>query len=193
MGVPLFIASLPLLGFFSLWIKLVSPGPALFSQKRVGLGGKPINVLKLRTMYVDAENRLAKHLQENAEARAEWKKYFKLKNDPRILPGVGHVLRKTSLDELPQLWNVIKGQMSLVGPRPLPAYHEAQFRRDFCALRRGVMPGLTGMWQVCCRSEGGLEMQQRYDTYYLRNWSMWLDIHLLARTVWAVLSRNGAY
>jgi lipopolysaccharide/colanic/teichoic acid biosynthesis glycosyltransferase len=101
-------------------------------------------------------------------------------------------LRRFSVDELPQLWNVVKGEMSLVGPRPFPEYHLRQFQPEFRDLRRRVRPGVTGMWQVMVRSNGGIEEQQLYDTYYIRNWSIWLDVWILFRTGWAVLTGRGA-
>jgi Undecaprenyl-phosphate galactose phosphotransferase WbaP len=187
------LLSLPLLAIAIAWIKCVSPGNALFSQERGGEGGAVIRIYKLRTMRPNAEAILDSHLQHNPEARLEWKRHFKLKNDPRLLPVVGHLLRRTSLDELPQLWNVIKGDMSLVGPRPFPDYHLQCFPSDFRSLRARVQPGLTGLWQVTARSDGDLGVQQALDTYYIRNWSPWLDLHILARTVRAVLFGKGAY
>jgi lipopolysaccharide/colanic/teichoic acid biosynthesis glycosyltransferase len=109
------------------------------------------------------------------------------------MKGVGKILRKTSLDELPQLWNVLRGEMSLVGPRPFPHYHLEQFSDDFRTLRRSVFPGMTGLWQIDARSDGNLGMQESLDTYYIRNWSIWLDLSLLFRTVKVVLSGKGAY
>jgi len=193
LGIPLTLLALPVVGLAALWIKRVSPGPAFFTQEREGYQGRVIRVYKLRTMYPDAEARLRRYLEENPQAREEWERYFKLKEDPRVLPGVGHLLRRTSLDELPQLFNVLKGEMSLVGPRPFPRYHLEKFNPGFRELRRSVLPGLTGLWQVSARSEGDLEVQEALDTYYIRNWSIWLDLYILARTVWVVLTRKGAY
>lgn len=179
-----------LLGFL---IKLISPGPAFYSQDREGLNGRRIRVWKLRTMVPDAEAKLRTYLEQNPAARGEWEQFFKLKNDPRIVPWVGHFLRRFSLDELPQLWNIVKDEMSLVGPRPFPDYHLDRFPASFRALRRRVPPGLSGLWQVSARSDGDLAVQEELDTYYIRNWSLWLDIYLLARTVTAVLFGKGAY
>lgn len=193
LAVPLFALSLPIIGFLALWVKRVSPGPAFYSQEREGYQGKSIRVWKIRTMYLDAEERLQEFLQKNPEARNEWERFFKLKNDPRVIPGVGYFLRRTSLDELPQLWNVIKGEMSLVGPRPFPRYHLEKFSSEFRLLRRSVLPGITGLWQVAARSEGDLGVQEFLDSYYIRNWSLWLDIYILARTLWVVIAGRGAY
>ena len=115
------------------------------------------------------------------------------KDDPRILKGVGNFLRKSSLDELPQLWNVLRGEMSLGGPRPFPHYHLEQFEGDFRRMRRRVLPGMTGLWQVSARSDGDLAVQAKLDTYYILNWSIWLDLSLLCHTFQAVVSRKGAY
>jgi len=183
----------PLVALAALLIKRVNPGPAFYEQEREGEGGSTIHVHKLRTMYVDADALLREHLDRNPGAREEWRQHFKLKNDPRVLPVVGSLLRRTSLDELPQLWNVLRGEMSLVGPRPFPFYHLDQFDAEFRRLRGQVPPGLTGLWQVEARSEGNLAVQEKLDTYYIRNWSLWLDAYILARTVKAVLARSGAY
>ncbi len=194
LGFHLFVASLPLLAVFAVWIKIVSPdGPILFRQPRVGFGGKTIGVWKLRTMYPDADDRLQACLEADPEKFEQWKHYCKLKDDPRVLPGVGRLLRRTSLDELPQLWNVLVGEMSLVGPRPFPHYHLARFSPQFRTIRRSVLPGLTGLWQVSGRSESDVSVQEVMDTYYIRNWSPWLDVYLLARTIGAVIQGRGAY
>jgi lipopolysaccharide/colanic/teichoic acid biosynthesis glycosyltransferase len=144
-------------------------------------------------MYPDAEIILQNYLKRNPDAKHEWQQFFKLKNDPRILPGIGLFLRKASLDELPQFWNVLRGEMSLVGPRPFPHYHLECFSSDFRKMRRSVLPGITGLWQVSGRSDGDLTIQENLDSYYIRNWSIWMDLYLLARTVLVVFSGKGAY
>ena len=182
----------PLLGIAALWIKRVSPGRAFYRQERQGLNGKSIRVWKLRTMYQDAERMLLRVLDANPGVRNEWDRFCKLKDDPRVLPGIGRFLRRTSLDELPQLWNIFKGDMSLVGPRPFPRYHNDRFAQEFRSLRMQVMPGLTGLWQVSERTAADLDVQASLDSYYIRNWSLWLDLYILARTVRTVLAREGA-
>jgi lipopolysaccharide/colanic/teichoic acid biosynthesis glycosyltransferase len=147
---------------------------------------------KLRTMYGDAEARLVEHLHRDARAREEWEREFKLTGDPRVLPGIGTLLRRWSLDECPQLWNVLRGEMSLVGPRALPAYHLQAFGPAFRARRQRVRPGMTGMWQVMSRGTGAVRTQEALDGYYISNWSIWMDIFLLAKTVQAVMSGRGA-
>jgi Undecaprenyl-phosphate galactose phosphotransferase WbaP len=192
-AIPLIILLSPLLLLLAAWIRLLSPGNPFYGQEREGLDGRRIRIWKLRTMYIDAGKRLEKLLERDPGARAEWQQYFKLKNDPRILPVVGRFLRKFSLDELPQLWNVIVGEMSVVGPRPFPSYHLEAFDEKFRALRHRVLPGVTGLWQVTARSDGDLGVQERLDTYYIRNWSVWLDLYLMARTFWVVVRGQGAY
>jgi Undecaprenyl-phosphate galactose phosphotransferase WbaP len=193
LGFPLFVLSLPILLLFAVWTMLVSPGNPFYCQVREGRGGRKFKVWKLRTMFLHADQLLHEYLDKNPQAKQEWNQFFKLKKDPRILPVVGELLRKTSLDELPQLWNVLRGEMSLVGPRPFPHYHLEQFDESFREIRRSVMPGMTGMWQVNARSDGNLDVQEALDSYYIRNWSFWLDVSLLARTVSVVLSGKGAY
>lgn len=187
------ILALPVAACAALWIKFASGGSVLYSQEREGEGGRSLRILKLRTMHADAEALLMRVLSTSPQVRTEWTRHFKLRKDPRILPGVGRFLRRTSLDELPQLWSVLKGEMSLVGPRPFPRYHLEGFGPRFRALRNRVKPGLTGLWQVSDRADGDLEVQEALDTYYIRNWSLWLDLYILARTVRAVLFPKGAY
>jgi Undecaprenyl-phosphate galactose phosphotransferase WbaP len=190
---PVLILSVPLIAACALFVKMVSPGPVLFQQLREGADGEPISVLKLRTMFPDSERLLEEYLDKNPEERLNWIRFYKLRRDPRMLPGIGWFLRRSSLDELPQLWNILRGEMSLVGPRPFPYYHLDGFTQDFRQLRSSVVPGLTGLWQVSERSEGDLEVQEAQDTYYIRNWSLWLDLYILVRTVGTVLLGRGAY
>jgi Undecaprenyl-phosphate galactose phosphotransferase WbaP len=191
-GAGLLLAAPVLIGV-AVWIRRVSPGNPFYLQEREGRGGRTLRILKLRTMFPDAETLLKQHLASDASARLEWDRFCKLKRDPRILPGVGQFLRRTSLDELPQLWNIFKGDMSLVGPRPFPGYHNSRFDPEFRSLRTRVTPGLTGLWQVSARSDGDIRVQTALDSYYIRNWSLWLDLYILIRTIRAVLACNGAY
>ena len=190
---PLFVLSLPVMFVAALWICISSPGPMFYRQMREGMNGRRIAVWKLRTMYQDGDRLLEEWLEGHPEDREQWRRYFKLRHDPRVLPVIGPLLRRTSLDELPQLWSVLRGEMSLVGPRPLPDYHLEQFADEFRTLRTRVLPGLTGLWQVSARSDGDVSVQEALDTYYIRNWSPWLDLYILARTVTAVLLARGAY
>ena len=192
-ALPLFVASLPVMAIAAAWIKIATRGPVFYRQIREGHEGSRVAVWKLRTMYADGDRILEKWFAEHPEDRAEWLRCFKLRQDPRVLPIIGKFLRRTSLDELPQLWSILKGEMSLVGPRPFPDYHLEQFSPDFRALRTRVLPGLTGLWQVTARSDGDTKVQEALDTFYIRNWSPWLDLYILARTVTAVLLARGAY
>jgi Undecaprenyl-phosphate galactose phosphotransferase WbaP len=191
-AIPIALLVWPIIVALAFAIKLVDPGPAIYVQERVGRNSTKLRTLKLRTMYTDAEQRLEEHLCRDPQARAEWQRFFKLAHDPRVLPIIGNFMRHASLDELPQLWNVIRGDMSLVGPRPFPAYHMNSFDYEFRIIRVSVQPGITGMWQVSSRSNGDLQVQRAQDLFYIRNWSIWLDIYILLQTVIVVLTGRGA-
>lgn len=163
-----------------------------FLQERVGRDGSVFRTWKFRTMVPDADRALESALNADPALKAEWNANFKLKKDPRITK-VGAFLRKTSLDEIPQLFNVLTGTMSLVGPRPLPDYHDREVDLRVQHLRRRVRPGMTGLWQVSGRSDIGTDGMEQYDSYYVRNWSIWLDIVILTRTLRAVMRSAGAY
>jgi Undecaprenyl-phosphate galactose phosphotransferase WbaP len=181
----------PILLAITLLIKLDSPGPALFVQKRPGRNGDMFRIFKFRTMYSDAEQRFEQLVFGNPLLAGEFERHGKLRDDPRVTR-VGKWLRKLSLDELPQLWNVLKGDMSLVGPRPYLVSQVAQIKGSGMVIPQ-VAPGITGLWQVSGRSEITFEQRVDLDAYYVRNWSTWLDFVLLARTVRCVLLRRGAY
>lgn len=181
---------LPLLLVLCMLVRLESGGPVFYADKRMGRNGKPFSCLKFRTMIPDAEDALRTILEKNPELRAEYARYHKLREDPRITR-IGRFLRKTSLDELPQLWNVLRGEMSLVGPRPyLPRESEDIGITQSDILR--VYPGMTGPWQVSGRSNTSFEERVRTDAHYVRDWSVWLDLVLLARTVKTLVSDRSA-
>lgn len=185
------ILALPFLVLLAVAMQIDSPGPLLFRHRRIGLGGKTFPCLKFRTMHVNAAEMLREHLATNAAARAEWQAEFKLRNDPRITR-LGRIVRKLSLDELPQLLNVIAGDMSLVGPRPIIAdevERYGQFFDDYCSVR----PGLTGIWQISGRNDISYSQRVALDCYYARNKSVWMDLGVLFGTVPAVLRARGSY
>jgi Undecaprenyl-phosphate galactose phosphotransferase WbaP len=181
----------PLLAWIAWRIRREDGGPVLFRQERVGRGGKRFLCLKFRSMVPDAEPRLHRYLLEHPEIAAEYQRNFKLRDDPRVTP-IGRFLRRTSLDELPQLFNVLRGEMSLVGPRPLLP-RELERYGDNIALYTQVNPGITGLWQVSGRSETSFADRSNLDAWYLRNWTLWYDIVILLRTVRVVFRREGAY
>ncbi len=187
-----FIILLPLFLIIGVLIKLTSKGPVFFKHKRIGKNGKEIFVYKFRTMYQDAEQRLKKLLNQNPEIRKEWEKNFKLKNDPRVT-FIGKILRITSIDELPQIINVLKGEMSLVGPRPVIKEEIDKYYREFKHYYYSVAPGITGLWQISGRSNTSYDFRVQTDVWYVQNWSIWLDIMILFRTLGVVLRREGAY
>ena len=186
-GSLLLLFSLPLMGFIALAIKLDSPGPVLFRQQRVGEGGRLFEMLKFRSMVADAEARQDEVITYTADGQV----IHKQQDDPRITP-VGRILRRTSLDELPQLVNVLKGEMSLVGPRPempwLVERYEPWQRKRF-----EVPQGITGWWQVNGRSDKPMHLHTEEDLYYIKHYSLLLDVQILWKTLWAVLRRKGAY
>lgn len=185
------ICLLPFFVIISIWIYKDSPGPIIFKHKRVGKGGKEFPCYKFRSMCVDSKEKLAELLEKSPEARAEWEKDFKLKDDPRITSS-GAFLRKTSLDELPQLFNVLKGEMSIVGPRPIVRDEEPKYGK-FITDYYMVLPGITGLWQTSGRSDIDYDERVQMDSWYVRNWNVWFDIVLIWRTVKVVLGGKGAY
>ena len=185
------ILILPILGIIAILIYLDSPGPIVFGHKRVGQGGKSFSCYKFRSMVPNAQEALEQYLKDNPAAREEWERDFKLKDDPRVTR-IGKFLRKTSLDELPQLWNVLVGDMSLVGPRPIvrdEIVKYGDYINDFYL----VPPGITGVWQVSGRSDTTYEERVLMDSWYVHNWSVWIDIVYLLKTVLAVVKSKGAY
>jgi exopolysaccharide biosynthesis polyprenyl glycosylphosphotransferase len=177
----------PLLVTVAMLIKLTSPGPVFFRQKRVGADEKVFTCYKFRSMYQDAERR-----QAELEARNEaGSVIFKVKNDPRITP-VGRFIRRWSIDELPQLINVFTGEMSLIGPRPLPV-RDFELMSEQDKQRLGTVPGITGFWQISGRSDLSFEEMLRLDLYYIENWSLLLDAKILLKTLMVVLRHDGAY
>ena len=183
---------LPLVAALAVWVWLGDRGDPFYGQRRVGADGAPFVALKLRTMVPDADAVLERALAADPALRAEWEQHFKLERDPRVT-AAGRLLRRTSLDELPQFVNVLRGEMSLVGPRPLPAYHHEELSERVRSLRERVRPGITGLWQVSGRSDAGNVGMERWDPYYVRNWSPWLDAVILVRTVRVVARGSGAY
>ncbi|WP_314154069.1 undecaprenyl-phosphate galactose phosphotransferase WbaP [Rouxiella badensis] len=166
-------------------------GPAIYGHERIGKGGVPFKCLKFRSMAINSKELLAELLETDPEARAEWEETFKLKNDPRVTK-IGGLLRRTSLDELPQLFNVLKGEMSLVGPRPI-IHAELDRYRDQVDYYLLSKPGMTGLWQVSGRSDVDYETRVYFDAWYVKNWSMWNDIAILFKTIGVVFKRDGAY
>ncbi len=172
-------------------IRATSPGPIFFSHRRIRGHGRFFSMWKFRTMCVNSSEVLETYLAANPQARAEWRKTHKLKHDPRVTP-VGEFLRRTSLDELPQLWNVVTGTMSLVGPRPIVAAEVekyGEFFADYCL----VKPGVTGLWQVSGRSQVSYPERVQLDRHYAHNWTLLADVKILCRTFSSVVNQDGAY
>lgn len=185
------IVILPLVLVLALLIRLDSKGPVFYKQRRIGRGGQEIYVHKFRTMVPNADEILKDYLARNPEMAREWEEDHKLRHDPRVTK-IGHFLRKTSLDELPQLYDVVRGTMSLVGPRPIVEDERAKYGSVFNDYIR-VRPGITGLWQISGRNDTSYSRRVDYDFYYVSNWNVWLDIWILVRTVPVVLFGRGAY
>jgi Undecaprenyl-phosphate galactose phosphotransferase WbaP len=182
---------LPVLLVIALLIKITSPGPVLYGQTRIGQNSRRFKAWKFRSMVIDSEERLKKLLDSDPEIRAEWDANYKLKDDPRITK-VGKILRKLSFDEFPQLLNVLKGEMSLVGPRPIIDAEVEKYGEDFKRIF-SVKPGMTGLWQISGRSDTDYGERVAYDTYYMQSWSIWLDLWILYKTFGVVVRGKGAY
>ncbi|WP_162408869.1 sugar transferase [Acuticoccus sediminis] len=185
------VACAPLVAGAAIATKVLDPGPVFFAHERVGRDGRRFRCLKLRSMSVNGEGILAEHLANDQEAAAEWAETQKLRDDPRVSRW-GRFLRKTSIDELPQLFNVLRGDMSIVGPRPVTEAELDRYRNQRRAYL-SVRPGLTGPWQVSGRSSIGFQRRVALDTHYVKTWSLMKDIRLMAQTIPAVLGSRGSY
>jgi Undecaprenyl-phosphate galactose phosphotransferase WbaP len=188
LGLPVALLTVFLLGIL---VKFDSPGPIFYGHRRIGRNNSTFRAWKLRTMQLNSDEVLRDALASDPALRNEWYQTRKLRRDPRVTR-IGRILRRTSFDELPQLWNVLRGDMSLVGPRPIVEEEVPIYGGHFPLYCR-VAPGITGLWQVSGRNTVGVVDRVRLDAYYVRNWSPWLDLHILARTVRAVVAGNGAY
>jgi len=173
-------------------VKLSSPGPIFYAHSRVGCRGKSFGCLKFRTMYKDADARLQPLLASDPSLMQEWRTYFKLKVDPRVTP-IGKFLRKSSLDELPQIWNVFKGDMSIVGPRPLTEHEVVHYLKDKASQILSVRPGLTTLWITKGRNRLSLEERVALEAYYVENRTFWLDCKLIIQTAFLMIFPKGAY
>jgi Undecaprenyl-phosphate galactose phosphotransferase WbaP len=185
------ILLLPLLFYIAVAVKMSSRGPVLYANDRIGRGGRRFRMWKFRSMFTDGDAVLEDYLDAHPDYREEWETTQKLRTDPRITR-IGRFIRKTSLDELPQLWNVLRGDMSIVGPRPILLNEEAKYG-EYYGLYTMVSPGITGMWQVCGRGNTSYDERLQLVAYYVRNWSLWLDLYLLMKTARIVLFGRGAY
>ncbi len=190
-SLPLMVFLFPFIAVIAFIIKMDSRGPAFWVEERIGRDGNKFRCIKFRSMYTNAADILRKTLAENKKLALEWKTYFKLKNDPRVTP-VGRFIRKYSLDELPQIFNIVGGDMSLVGPRPYLPREKKDIGNYFGTITE-VNPGLSGLWQVSGRNKKSFSERLVLDAWYIQNWSLWLDIVILIKTVKVVLKREGAY
>jgi Undecaprenyl-phosphate galactose phosphotransferase WbaP len=181
----------PLFLVLAIAIKLTSPGDIFYGHKRIGRGNSRFKAWKFRTMVTGADEMIQKYLAEHPEYRKEWEKDHKLRDDPRVTK-LGKFMRKWSIDELPQIWNVFRGEMSIVGPRPIVDAEISKYGKHFETFCT-VLPGLTGLWQVCGRNDTTYEERIQLDLYYIHHWSPWLDLYLLGKTIKTVLFTKGAY
>ena len=191
LSITLFMLFLPIILILYIVVYISTKGDPVYKQKRIGKDGKAFHIYKFRTMRVDADKMLEEMLENDPELKAEWQREFKLKDDPRITR-VGKFLRRTSLDELPQLYNVFQGKMSLVGPRPIIADEVPKYG-EYIKYFTAVKPGITGLWQVSGRNDISYDERVRLDVWYVRNWSLELDIMILVKTAAIVLMRKGSY
>jgi Undecaprenyl-phosphate galactose phosphotransferase WbaP len=191
LAIVLGVVIVPLLALIAVLIRTTSPGPVFYSQERIGWHGRRFRAWKFRSMRRDADEVLQQYLAEHPELLAEWQANHKLKHDPRIT-WVGRWLRLTSLDELPQIWNVLCGEMSLIGPRPIVEAEIEKYGHQYEHYIQ-VVPGITGLWQISGRNNTTYDERVNYDAYYVRNWSLWLDLYILACTARVVLLGEGAY
>ena len=185
-----FVFALPLFAVVPLLIKLTSKGPVFYRQERLGTQGRPFRIWKFRTMYADADRRLKALLDSDPALKAEFDENFKLKDDPRVTP-LGRLLRKTSLDEIPQIFNVFAGEMAFIGPRPIVAKEVRYYGADYETFSR-IRPGVTGLWQCSGRSDTGYDRRVALDIYYALNWSPWMDFWICVRTFFSVVLMKGA-
>ena len=181
----------PVMAILALLVVIDSPGGAFYRHTRLGRNGRRISVLKFRSMYSNSAEMLARLLETDPDAKAEWERNYKLKNDPRI-PRMGAFLRRTSLDELPQIWNVIRGEMSLIGPRPIIDGEVEKYGHHY-KLFSSVKPGMSGLWQISGRSETDYDERVALDIFYIQSWSLWLDVYILFKTFVTVFRGKGAY
>ncbi|MBV6343239.1 undecaprenyl-phosphate galactose phosphotransferase WbaP [Candidatus Magnetobacterium casense] len=189
-GIVLLPMLLIMVGIIGLLIRLESRGPVIYSHLRIGKGGRLFKCYKFRTMVKDADTMLASLLQSDSNLR-EWQQHYKLTNDPRVTR-IGNFLRKTSLDELPQIFNVLKGEMSIIGPRPVTEHEVETYYKELAEACFSVLPGITGLWQVSGRNDTTYDYRIRLDSWYIMNWSLWLDIVILIKTVSVVFFMKGA-
>lgn len=183
--------ALPLGLLLASMIRLTSKGSVLYRHRRIGQYNQPVDVWKFRTMYEDSDHVLEQHLSSNPEARQEWAQTQKLRDDPRVTP-MGRFLRKTSMDEVPQLLNVLAGDMSIVGPRPIVDEEVAKYGKYFTTYTH-ALPGITGLWQVSGRCDVNYPERVLLDVQYVEQWSLWMETRILLKTVFVILHSKGAY